>query len=274
MKRRGSPRPPSASASRAAPTRSPMCSRPCTPPMAARCRSPACSPARPATAPRSSPGRRGRPRRRRFQAGRTGHREARAGRGSARPSRFGKLDNAKTGDTLTAGKQAHRRRQVEPYPPVLAIAVSAKERKDDVKLGQALQQAAEEDPSITVVHNPETHEVVMWGQGEMHLRVATERLADRYGVAIDAGSRPSATARPSAEGHRPARPPQEAVGRPRPVRRCRARDQAAAARLGLQVRRQDHRRRGAAQLHPVGRGGRHRRAQARSARLPGGRRRR
>jgi elongation factor G len=34
------------------------------------------------------------------------------------------------------------------------------------------------------VHNPELHEVVMWGQGEMHLRVATERLADRYGVVI------------------------------------------------------------------------------------------
>jgi elongation factor G len=66
-----------------------------------------------------------------------------------------------------------------------AIAISAKERKDDVKLGQALNKLAEEDPSITVVHNPETHEVVLWGQGEMHLRVATERLSDRYGVAIE-----------------------------------------------------------------------------------------
>ena len=35
------------------------------------------------------------------------------------------------------------------------------------------------------MHNPETHEVVLWGQGEMHLRVATERLSDRYGVAIE-----------------------------------------------------------------------------------------
>jgi elongation factor G len=53
-----------------------------------------------------------------------------------------------------------------------------------VKLGQALHRLVDEDPSITVVHNPEVHEVVMWGQGEMHLRVAGERLADRYGVAI------------------------------------------------------------------------------------------
>jgi elongation factor G len=98
---------------------------------------------------------------------------------------FGKLDHAKTGDTLSAGKQAHKSlTEVKPHEPVLAIAVSAKERKDDVKLGQAMHKLLDEDPSITLVHNPETHEVVLWGQGEMHLRVAGERLADRFGVAI------------------------------------------------------------------------------------------
>jgi elongation factor G len=97
-----------------------------------------------------------------------------------------KLDKAKTGDTLTAGKQAHAAiSKTEPYPPVLAIAISAKERKDDVKLGQALNKLAEEDPSLVIVHNAETHEVVLWGQGEMHLRVVTERLGERYGVAIE-----------------------------------------------------------------------------------------
>jgi elongation factor G len=104
---------------------------------------------------------------------------------------LGKLDHAKTGDTLSTGKQAHPALiEVKPLPPVLAIAVTSKERKDDVKLGQAIHKLVDEDPSITIVHNPETHEVVMWGQGEMHLRVAAERLADRFGVAINTG-RPS-----------------------------------------------------------------------------------
>jgi elongation factor G len=99
---------------------------------------------------------------------------------------FAKLEKARTGDTLSAGKQAHPAlAKIEPYAPVLAIAISAKDRKDDVKLGQALNKLAEEDPSVIVVHNPETHEVVLWGQGEMHLRVTTERLSDRYGVAIE-----------------------------------------------------------------------------------------
>ena len=98
---------------------------------------------------------------------------------------FGKLDHAKTGDTLSTGKQPHPALvDIKPYAPVLAIAVHAKERKDDVKLGAAFSKLTEEDPSLTIVHDPETHEVVIWGQGEMHLRVATERLSDRFQVPV------------------------------------------------------------------------------------------
>jgi elongation factor G len=97
---------------------------------------------------------------------------------------FGKLDHAKTGETLTEGQPVHAPlAKVAPHAPVLSIAVVAKERKDDVKLGQALAKLLDEDPSISVVHNAEAHEVVLWGQGEMQLRVATERLADRFGIA-------------------------------------------------------------------------------------------
>jgi elongation factor G len=108
---------------------------------------------------------------------------------------FGKLDAAKTGNTLSSGKQPHAALvEVKPSPPVLAIAVQAKERKDDVKLGPAFTKLTEEDPSLTVVHNAENHEVVIWGQGEMHLRVAAERLAERFVVPV--------TTRPPSVGYR------------------------------------------------------------------------
>jgi elongation factor G len=111
--------------------------------------------------------------------------EKRAAAGPGETVALGKLDHANTGDTLTVGKQARAPlAAVVPHAPVLAIAVAARDRKDDVKLGQALSKLLEEDPSVSVVHNPEAHEVVAWGQGEMHLRVATERLADRFGVVI------------------------------------------------------------------------------------------
>ena len=113
------------------------------------------------------------------------HFEKRAQATAGETVALGKLDSAKTGDTLSSGKQpAAALVQAKPYPPVLAIAVQAKERKDDVKLGPAFTKLTEEDPSLSVVHNAENHEVVIWGQGEMHLRVAAERLADRFMVPV------------------------------------------------------------------------------------------
>jgi len=98
---------------------------------------------------------------------------------------LGKLDTVKTGDTVSSGKTAPQALvHVEPLPPVLSMAVAAADRKDDVKLGQALLRLNEEDPSLTMVQNPRTHDIVLWGQGEMHLRVALERLRDRFGVNV------------------------------------------------------------------------------------------
>ena len=98
---------------------------------------------------------------------------------------LGKLEHARTGDTLASGKQRPAALiEFKPPAPVIAIAISAKERKDDVKLGLALGRLVEEDPSLAIEHNAETHEVIVWGQGEMHLRVLTERLSERFGIAI------------------------------------------------------------------------------------------
>jgi elongation factor G len=98
---------------------------------------------------------------------------------------LGKLDAVQTGETITTAKAAPASLiDVRPAPPVLALALAAPDRKDDVKLGQALIRLTEEDPSLVIVHNAATHDVILWGQGEMHLRVALERLKDRYGVDV------------------------------------------------------------------------------------------
>ncbi|MBK8009672.1 MAG: elongation factor G [Rhizobiales bacterium] len=97
---------------------------------------------------------------------------------------LGKLDPVTTCDTITTGKVAVSLGSVPPYPPVLSLAISAAERKDDVKLGLALAKLADEDPSLSIVHNADLGEIVLFGQGEMHLRVAVERLRDRFGVKV------------------------------------------------------------------------------------------
>jgi len=98
---------------------------------------------------------------------------------------LGKLDAIKTADTISNGKTAPQSLiGIEPTPPVLAISIAAADRKDDVKLGQALLRLNEEDASLNMVQNARTHDTVLWGQGEMHLRVAQERLRDRFGVNV------------------------------------------------------------------------------------------
>ena len=98
---------------------------------------------------------------------------------------FGRLEHIKTGETITAD-DGTARIAVPPTPePVYGVAVTIKDRKDEVKLSSALSKLVEEDPALVVEHNQDTHQMLLLGQGEMHLRVATERLMRKYGVAVD-----------------------------------------------------------------------------------------
>lgn len=101
---------------------------------------------------------------------------------------LGKLDHAVTGDMVTTARaSAAALPAATPPQPVLALALAARDRKDDVKLGLTLAKLVDEDPSLRVAHIAETGELVLSGQGEMHLRVAIAKLANRYGVAVTQG---------------------------------------------------------------------------------------
>jgi elongation factor G len=99
---------------------------------------------------------------------------------------FGRLDRIKTGETISAEKGAAVASSLPPAPePVCGTAIVLSDRKDEVKLSTALTKLAEEDPSLTIQHDPETHQVVLLGHGEMHMRVTLERLKRKYAVAVE-----------------------------------------------------------------------------------------
>jgi len=96
---------------------------------------------------------------------------------------LGRLEAARTGETLASAKgPAPQLARLETAPGVYGLAISVADRKDEVKLTAAIAKLTEEDPSLSLEHNHDTHEMVLWGQGEMHLRVALERLAAKFGV--------------------------------------------------------------------------------------------
>ena len=113
-------------------------------------------------------------------------------RGEAKPGdtvALGRLDSVKTGNTLVTEKSKPIKLEAAaPAQPVFGLAIAAKEKKDEVKLTAAIAKIIEEDPSISLSHSQDMGEMGLWGQGEMHLRVALEKLTSKYG--IDASTRP------------------------------------------------------------------------------------
>jgi len=111
---------------------------------------------------------------------------------------LGKLDEVKTGQTLTSAKSGTKQLfAFEPPQPVFAFALRPKERKDEVKMSAAIQRLAEEDPSLSLRHNQDSAETVLSGHGEMHLRVVRERLEGKNQIPV--------------EGHAPAVPYRETI---------------------------------------------------------------
>ncbi|MFM1841947.1 MAG: elongation factor [Cyanobacteriota bacterium] len=90
-----------------------------------------------------------------------------------------RLDGVITGQTLST-ESVDPLPVVDPLPPVYALAIAPENRQDEVKLSTALGKLVEADPSLTWEQNPETQEVTLWGQGEIHLQVALERLQRQY----------------------------------------------------------------------------------------------
>lgn len=116
--------------------------------------------------------------------GTSGVREAEAREGDVLA--FGRLEGIHTGDTFGTGRQAPQAvASVAPPEPVYSFAVATHDRKDDVRLNAALAKLMEEDPALVVEHSAGGGQLRLSGQGEVHLKVALERLAGRYGVAVD-----------------------------------------------------------------------------------------
>ncbi len=88
--------------------------------------------------------------------------------------------------------------------PMLGLAISARTRGDEQKLGDALSKLAGEDPCFAVEHNAIFNETVIRGLGDLHLRMVIEKMKDRYNVEVEARPPKIAyreTIRKSAEGH-------------------------------------------------------------------------
>ncbi len=98
---------------------------------------------------------------------------------------IGKLSRAETGDTLSDKDNPLVLKPWNMPEPLLPVAIQARAKADEDKLGTGLQRLVAEDPTLRIEHNAETHQIVLWCMGEAHVDVLLDRLANRHGAAVD-----------------------------------------------------------------------------------------
>jgi len=94
-----------------------------------------------------------------------------------------RLEGIKTGDTISTEQQsAIKLPKAVELEPVYALAITPEKRNDEVKLSGAITKLLEEDCSLAWEQHGDTHEVILWGQGEIHLQVTLDRLRRKYNL--------------------------------------------------------------------------------------------
>ena len=96
-----------------------------------------------------------------------------------------KLSRAETGDTLSDKDNPLLIEAWEMPEPLLPVAIQAKSKGDEDKLGSGLNRIVAEDPTLRLERNAETHQIVLWCMGEAHVDVILDRLKNKYGVQVE-----------------------------------------------------------------------------------------
>ena len=97
-----------------------------------------------------------------------------------------KLKVTTTGDSLAADSKSGVKFPPIEFPnPVLSRGMIPKTRADEEKISNALNRLCEEDPTLRVERDPQTHELIVSGMGAVHLDVILERLKRRFNVEVE-----------------------------------------------------------------------------------------
>lgn len=95
-----------------------------------------------------------------------------------------KLKDTATNDTLAEKATPIRYAPIVFPEAVLAYAIEPKTRGDEDKISTSMHRLQEEDPTINYTRDPQTHELLIAGQGQLHIEVTVAKLRRRFGVEV------------------------------------------------------------------------------------------
>lgn len=96
-----------------------------------------------------------------------------------------KLKDTSTGDTLCAKGTSVVFSSIKFPEPSISFAIEPKTRADEDRISQAVHRITEEDPTARIERDPETNELIISGNGQLHVEIITERLKKRFNVNVD-----------------------------------------------------------------------------------------
>lgn len=96
-----------------------------------------------------------------------------------------KLSNTFTNNTICTKSNEVLIDEIKFPKAAISLAVEAKTKGDDEKIGSSLTKLQDEDPTFKVEINPETHQMIISGLGEQHLEVVCSKLKSKFGVSVN-----------------------------------------------------------------------------------------
>ncbi|MDU4879332.1 MAG: elongation factor G [Clostridioides difficile] len=96
-----------------------------------------------------------------------------------------KVNSLKTGDTISADKDAEALEKIDFPKPQIYYAVTPKNKGDEEKVASVLNKLVEEDPTLHWYRNTETKQALLGGQGELHIKTIKNKMKDKFGVDVE-----------------------------------------------------------------------------------------
>ncbi len=97
------------------------------------------------------------------------------------------LKDSKTSHTLCDEENQIILEQIKFPEPVISLRIEPKTKADQERMGMALKELSDEDPTFKVASDPETMETLISGMGELHLEIIVDRMKREFNVEADVG---------------------------------------------------------------------------------------
>ncbi|HNQ79549.1 MAG: elongation factor G [Acidobacteriota bacterium] len=100
---------------------------------------------------------------------------------------MGTMKPVSTGDTFCAKNRPVILEAIRFPEPVISAVLEPRTRAEHVKLQTALAKLTKEDPTLRVTQDPNTGQTLIYGMGELHLEILTDRLSREFGLRVNMG---------------------------------------------------------------------------------------